>query len=33
MSKYEYTVNGVDYNVEIESIENNIAYMRIGKDE
>ena len=30
MSKYEYTVNGVDYNVEIESIENNIAVVTVN---
>ena len=30
MSKYEYTVNGVDYNVEIESIEANTAIVTVN---
>ncbi len=30
MSKYQYTVNGVDYNVEIESIEENTAIVTVN---
>lgn len=30
MSKYQYTVNGVDYNVEIESIEANTAVVTVN---
>lgn len=30
MSKYQYTVNGVDYNVEIESIEANTAIVTVN---
>lgn len=30
MSKYQYKVNGIDYNVEIQDIENNIAYVSVN---
>ncbi len=30
MSKYQYKVNGVDYNVEIEDIEGNIAKVTVN---
>ncbi len=30
MSKYQYTVNGVDYNVEIESMEGNTAVVTVN---
>ena len=30
MSNYQYTVNGVDYNVEIESIEDNTAVVTVN---
>ena len=30
MSKYQYKVNGIEYNVEIQDIENNIAYVSVN---
>ena len=30
MSNYQYKVNGVDYNVEIQDIENNIAHVSVN---
>ena len=30
MSNYQYKVNGVDYNVEIEDIEGNIAKVTVN---
>ena len=30
MGNYQYKVNGIDYNVEIQDIENNIAYVSVN---
>ena len=30
MSKYQYTVKGIDYDVEIEEVEGNVAQVKVN---